>query len=135
MFLFLYHSVMYAELAETCRWVVIYEKNIFYWHSFVDLPRSIEARLLSTPKLFPRWRVNLTVLFTNIANVTAEVKVTSSIQNSENVQIWIKIKSDIKFFSPTYNYQAYCHETHTLIVTIFQIMTLVSHTIKTRSII
>lgn len=110
-------------------------KNIFYWRSFVDLPHNIEARLLSTPKLFPQWWLNLTVLFTNIANVTVEVKVTSSVQNSENVQIWIKIKSDIKFFSPTYQYQAYSHETHAHIVTYFQLMTLVSHTTKTRSII
>jgi len=71
----------------------------------------------------------------SLANVTAELKVTSSVQNCENVQMWIKIESDIKHVSPTYQYQAYCHETHALIVTYFQPMTLVSHTNKTRSII
>jgi hypothetical protein len=68
----------------------------------------------------------------SLANVTAEVKVTSSVQNCENAQIKIKIKSSIKYFSPTYQYQTCRHETHALIVTYFQLMTLVSHTTKTR---
>jgi hypothetical protein len=55
----------------------------------------------------------------SLANVTAEVKVTSSVQNCENIQIWIKIKSGIIYFCPTFHCQASCRETYALIVTYF----------------
>jgi hypothetical protein len=71
----------------------------------------------------------------SLANVMAELKVTYSVQNCENFQIWIKIKRGIKDFSATHQYQVYSHETHAFLVTYFQIKALVSHTTKTRLVI